>query len=148
MTYHLAQLNIAQMKEPLLSETMKGFVAQLGPINSLADTAPGFVWRLQSEAGDATVLRPFSDDMLIVNFSVWKDMEALYNYTYYSDHAKVFREHKTWFESMQEHHFVMWWIPVGHTPSLQEAKERLEMLRRDGPNVNAFTFKQQFEIPV
>jgi Domain of unknown function (DUF3291) len=148
MTYHLAQLNIAQMKEPLTSERMQGFVEQLEPINALADKATGFVWRLQNEAGDATALRPFPDDMLLVNFSVWTSIDTLYNYTYYSDHAKVFRERKKWFEAMQEHHLVMWWIAAGHTPSLQEAKERLEALRRDGPTANAFTFKQWFEPPV
>ena len=148
MTYHLAQLNIAHMKEPLTSETMKGFVEQLEPINALADKASGFVWRLQSESGDATALRPFLDNMLIVNFSVWETIETLYNYTYYSDHAKVFRERKKWFDSMQEHHLVMWWIAAGHTPNLQEAKERLEALRREGPTANAFTFKRRFEVPI
>ena len=148
MTYHLAQLNIGRMKEPLTSLVMKGFVDNLEPINALADKATGFVWRLQSDDGNSTSYRPFSDDMLIVNFSVWKDVQSLHDFTYHSDHAKIFRDRKQWFEVMQEAYLVMWWIPEGHTPSLQEAKERLEALRQDGPTPYAFTFKQRFEPPV
>jgi hypothetical protein len=147
MTYHIVELNIGRMRFALTDPRMAGFVEQLAPINALADVTPGFVWRLQSEAGDATALRPFPDDMMIVNFSVWETVEALFKYTYYSDHTKVFRERKQWFETMSEHYFVMWWVPKGHIPTLAEAKERLEALRRDGPTAYAFNFKKQFEAP-
>ncbi|MGL4611320.1 MAG: DUF3291 domain-containing protein [Trueperaceae bacterium] len=148
MVYHIAQLNIGRMLYPLSDERMQGFTSQLEPINKLADGTPGFVWRLQDETGDATALRPFPDDMMIVNFSVWESIDALFQYTYYSDHAKVFRERKQWFEGMKEHFLVMWWIPEGHHPTLTEAKERLEVLRRDGPTPYAFNFKQRFDAPL
>jgi hypothetical protein len=147
MTYHLAELNVGRMRFPLTDARMAAFVEQLAPINALADGTPGFIWRLQSEAGDATALRPFPDDMMIVNFSVWETIDALFQYTYYSDHAKVFRDRKQWFEMMREHYLVMWWIPAGHIPTLVEAKERLEALRRDGPTAFAFNFKERFEAP-
>ncbi len=147
MTYHLAQLNIGKFRYPLTDERMAGFVEQLKPINALADGTPGFIWRLQDEAGDATAIRPFPDDMLAVNFSVWESIDALFNYVYYSDHAKVLRERKQWFEHMSEHYLVMWWIPAGYTPTLEDAKERLEALRRDGPTPFAFTFKKNFAAP-
>lgn len=147
MTYHLAELNVGRIRFSLTDERMQGFVSQLEPINALADGTPGFIWRLQSEAGDATALRPFPDDMMIVNFSVWETIDALFQYTYYSDHAKVFRNRKQWFETMSEHYFVMWWIPAGHIPTLTEAKERLDALRRDGPTAYAFNFKERFEAP-
>jgi hypothetical protein len=147
MTYHIAQLNIGKFRFPTTDPRMAGFMNQLKPINALADNTPGFVWRLQDESGDATAIRPFPDDMVAVNFSVWENLDALFNYVYYSDHAKVLRERKQWFEHMTEHYMVMWWIPAGHTPTLIEAKERLEALRRDGPTPFAFTFKQRFEAP-
>jgi hypothetical protein len=147
MTYHIAQLNIGKFRFPTTDPRMAGFMDQLKPINALADNTPGFVWRLQDESGDATAIRPFPDDMIAVNFSVWENIEVLFNYVYYSDHAKVLRERKEWFEHMTEHYMVMWWIPAGHTPTLVEAKERLEALRRDGPTPFAFTFKQRFEAP-
>jgi hypothetical protein len=147
MTYYIAQLNIGKFRFPTTDPRMAGFMNQLKPINALADGTPGFVWRLQDDSGDATAIRPFPDDMVAVNFSVWETIDALFNYVYYSDHAKVLRERKQWFEHMTEHYMVMWWIPAGHTPTLLEAKERLEALRRDGPTPFAFTFKQRFEAP-
>lgn len=94
--YELAQLNIALMKEPLESPLLADFVATLGRINALADKAPGFVWRLQTEEGDATALRPLGED-LVVNMSVWKDVESLHAYVYRSDHAKIMSRRKEWF---------------------------------------------------
>jgi hypothetical protein len=147
MAYHLAQLNIGRFRFPTHDPRMAGFMNQLKPINALADNTPGFVWRLQDETGDATSFRPFPDDMLAVNFSVWESIEALFHYTYYSDHVKVLRERKAWFEHMTEHYMVLWWIPAGRIPTLEEAKERLDALRRDGPTAYAFNFKERFEAP-
>jgi Domain of unknown function (DUF3291) len=147
MAYHLAQLNIGKLRFPTDDPRVAGFMNQLKPINALADNTPGFVWRLQDDSGDATAIRPFPDDMLAVNFSVWENLEALFNYVYYSDHVKVLRDRKQWFEHMSEHYMVLWWIPAGHIPTLSEAKERLESLRRDGPTPFAFTFKERFESP-
>jgi hypothetical protein len=147
MIYHLAELNIGRFRFPIADPRMADFVRQLEPINALADGAPGFVWRLQDETGNATAIRPFPDDMVAVNFSVWESIEALFQYTYYSDHAKVLRERKAWFEHMKEHYLVLWWVPAGHIPTLTEAKERLDALRRDGPTPYAFNFKERFEAP-
>lgn len=147
MTYHIAELNIGKFRFPIDDSRMAGFVSQLEAINALADNAPGFVWRLQDETGNATAIRPFPDDMLAVNFSVWESIEALFQYTYSSDHVKLLRSRKEWFEHMTEHYFCMWWIPAGHIPTLTEAKERLEAIRRDGPTAYAFNFKERFEAP-
>ena len=72
--FELAQLNIALMKEPLDSPVMTEFVANLDRINALAESATGFVWRLQTEEGDATALRPLGENVL-VNMSVWRDVD-------------------------------------------------------------------------
>ncbi|MDH3250095.1 MAG: DUF3291 domain-containing protein [Acidimicrobiia bacterium] len=147
MKYHLAQYNVARLLAPLDDPAIVDFVSALEPINRLADESPGFVWRHQTEEGDSTALRPYDDDRIIINFSVWTDPDALWDYTYKSDHMAVFRRRREWFESHVEAHLVMWWVPEGHIPSTEEASERLERLRIDGPTPEAFTFRQRFDPP-
>src|SRR4029079_9128165 len=109
--YNLAQVNIALPQAPLDSEQLAGFVERLEPVNALADAATGFVWRLQTEDGDATGIRAFGDDRLIVNMSVWSSLEALRQFVYRSGHADVLRRRKEWFESMPQLISALWWIP-------------------------------------
>jgi Domain of unknown function (DUF3291) len=142
--YELAQLNIGMIKGPMDSPVMAEFAANLVRINALADGSPGFVWRLQTEAGDATAIRPFSDDNILVNMSVWRDLESLNNYVYRSAHADILRRRRQWFERMQEAFMVLWWVPIGHRPSLEEAMTKLTTLRSRGPTADAFTFRQAF----
>lgn len=146
--YHLAQVNIGRILGPMDGPIMKGFADQLEEINRLADGYQGFVWRLQTDEGDATAYRPFEDDdMMLINMSVWESVEALFDYTYKSDHLKVMRERAKWFEPMKEMHMVLWWIPVGHIPTEQEAIAKLELLRKNGPTAEAFSFKEHFPRP-
>jgi len=139
----LAQLNIARMIAPLESPLLADFVANLERINTLAESSPGFVWRLQTDEGDATDLRPFGDDVL-VNLSVWRDLESLRGYVYRSAHVEVMRRRKAWFTPMEEAHLVLWWVPGGRRPTVQEALERLSLLRQHGATPDAFTFKEPF----
>ena len=142
----IAQVNIALPRAPLDSDLLADFVALLDPINELADRSPGFVWRLQTEEGDATAIRAFDDDRLIVNMSVWESIEALWAFVYDSAHLDVMRRRREWFERMQMH-MCLWWVPPGHEPTIAEAEERLAHLRAHGPNPHAFTFKQRFAPP-
>ena len=144
--YHLAQLNIAEMLEPLDSPTMADFVANLDRINALADAAPGFVWRLQTEQGDATGVKDFGET-IIVNMSVWESPEALHDYVYETAHVEILRRRKEWFSRMRNAYAVLWWVPAGHRPSVAEGKERLELLREHGPSERAFTFEKIFPAP-
>lgn len=146
-TYQLAQLNIASMIAPLDSPTMAEFVAQLAPINALADESEGFVWRLIGDGDDATSLRPFPDPQMLVNMSVWESLEALSNYAYKSDHRGVLQRRRQWFAPMATPSTVLWWVPHGHQPSVVEAKDRLEHLTVNGPTAYAFTFRQPFPPP-
>jgi uncharacterized protein DUF3291 len=141
--YELAQLNIAAMKDPLASPGMADFVSNLARINALAESSPGFVWRLQTGEGNATSLRPLGD-MTLVNLSVWRDVESLQTFVYKSAHAQIMTRRKEWFERMANAYFVLWWVPYGHRPSLTEAAERLAVLKRTGPTPAAFTFRQPF----
>ena len=144
--YHLAQLNVARLVAPIDSAELADFVAGLAPVNALADAAPGFVWRLQEESGDATGLRPWGDDM-IVNLSVWASAEALRSYVFAPGHLEVLRRRREWFVPMPSPHLVLWWVPAGYRPSLAEAGERLARLAADGPGPSAFTLRTAFPVP-
>jgi len=145
--YHLAQCNIGRLRAPLDSPASAGFVAGLEPINRLADSTAGFVWRLETEDGDPTSMRPFDDDMLLINMSVWESMDALAEFVYRSAHRDVMRQRGQWFEKMADAYLVLWWIPAATVPTVAEAKARLDMLRRDGPTTEAFTFRSPFPPP-
>lgn len=143
--WHLAQLNVGRLLAPLESETLAGFVAALEPINALADGHPGFVWRLQTDGGDATSIRPTDDDLFLINMSVWSSLETLRAFVYTTAHVQVLRQRRAWFEQLATSHMVLWWVPAGHVPTIEEALARLERLRREGPTPAAFTFRAPFE---
>lgn len=145
-SHQLAQLNIAKMKYTIESPDMSDFVANLERINALAEESPGFIWRLQTEEGDATNIRTFGSDIL-VNMSVWKDVGSLHNYVYRTAHTEIMSRRKEWFDRMEEAYSVLWWIPNGNYPTPDEAKERLENLQVNGPTNQAFTFKKAFPVP-
>ena len=125
---------------------MAEFVALLDPVNAVADATPGFVWRLQTEDGNATAVRPYEDESIAVNMSVWESIDALAAFVYRSGHVDVMRRRREWFERMQTF-MVLWWVPAGHIPSVADAQERLEHLRLNGPTPHAFTFKARFPSP-
>jgi heme-degrading monooxygenase HmoA len=141
--YHLAQLNIAQLKYAFDAPELTEFVARFEEINALADDSPGFVWRLQTEDGDATAIDYFGPEYL-VNMSVWEDVESLHDYVYRTAHNEVMARRKEWFERMLEVYAVLWWIPAGTIPTVADADQRLQSLRQNGPTAGAFTFKQVF----
>lgn len=145
--YHLAQINVGVLKAPLDDPSMAGFTARIDPINALADGAPGFVWRLVEEGKeDATGLRPFGGALLI-NYSVWRDVESLWNFTYRSEHLELLRGRREWFEHLREAYLVLWWIPSGTIPTVEEAGRRLDLLRAEGPTPEAFTLRSPFPPP-
>jgi hypothetical protein len=141
---HLAQVNIARMRAPLEDPAMAGFVARLDEINALADRSPGFVWRLQGAGNNATYLRPYDDERIIFNMSVWESIEALKQYVYYTAHVEVLQMRHSWFEKLAGAYAALWWVPKGHVPGIDEAKQRLAHLDAHGPSAFAFTFKRPF----
>lgn len=142
--HHLAQVNIGVLRAPLDSPEIADFVAGLDPINALADAAPGFVWRLQDESGDASHIRPFDDDSILVNMSVWESLDALRDYVYQSDHVAYMRRRREWFTKMEAVFMALWWIPAGTLPTTGDARKRLDCLEQNGPSPYAFTFRQAF----
>jgi heme-degrading monooxygenase HmoA len=144
--YHLAQVNIGLPLAPVDSEQLRGFVEMLEPINARADAAPGFVWRLQTEDGDATAIRAFADDRLIMNMSVWESVESFAAFVYGTEHAAVMRHRRSWFVPLQVY-TAAWWIPAGTLPTPADAEPRLALLDRLGPTQQAFTIKRPFPPP-
>ena len=143
--YYLAQVNMGRVKAPLDSEVMRGFMSKLDEINALADSSPGFVWRLQTTEGNATYFRPCpEDDRILLNMSVWESVEALKYYVYHTEHAQVLRHRHEWFEKFTGTYLALWWVPAGHIPSIDEAKKRVAHLDARGPTQFAFTFKSVF----
>jgi hypothetical protein len=147
LNYHLAQYNLARLVAPLDDPLIADFVAALDRVNRLGDCSPGFVWRHQTEDGNSTSIRVRGDPLIIINFTVWEDAESLFEFTYRSDHAEVYRRRREWFEVPAEAHLVLWWIPAGYEPTVDEGEERLDYLRAHGPTAHAFTFKQRFPRP-
>lgn len=145
--YQLAQVNVARLLAPLDSEQLTDFVANLDPINALAEQSPGFVWRLKKEEGDGTTIQAFDDSMIIVNLSVWETVDALKIFTYDSAHVAMMKRRREWFSRFQTSYMVLWWIEKGHIPTPQEARQRLEMLDEHGPTALAFTFRVLFDSP-
>jgi Domain of unknown function (DUF3291) len=145
--WELAQLNIGVIKGPMDSPVMADFAANLERINAVAEQSPGFVWRLQTEEGDATAIRHFEDPNLLVNMSTWRDVESLNRYVYSSAHVEIMRRRREWFERMDQAFLVLWWVPQGHRPSVDEAVARLELLRARGPTAEAFSFRSAFAPP-
>jgi hypothetical protein len=144
--YQLAQLNIAALKAPLDSPELKDFVDNLDRINALAEDSPGFAWRLKGDGNDATSLRPLGEE-IIVNMSVWRDVDSLRNFTYKSAHVAILRRKREWFTRPTEAVYVLWWIPAGHEPTLAEAAERLQHLRKHGSSAAAFNFGEAYSAP-
>ena len=145
--HHIAQINVARGRAPVDDPLLADFVAQLDAVNALADASPGFVWRLQDESGDATAIQAFDDPRMIVNVSVWRSIEDLFDFAYRSAHTQVLARRAEWFEPADSPHMALWWIGAGDVPTIEESVARLEILRERGPTADAFTFKQRFPIP-
>jgi Domain of unknown function (DUF3291) len=151
--YVIAQVNIGRLVAPVDTPRIAGFVAALGAVNAAADGAPGFVWRMQTEDGDATAVRGFAEDAVgapggvIINMSVWESVEALATYVYGDTHRAVLRRRREWFEQMKAAYSALWWVPRGHVPTVAEAEDRVRHLRAHGPTAHAFTLRVQFPPP-
>jgi uncharacterized protein DUF3291 len=144
MGYELAQVNIGRLLAPIDSPLLADFVADLDPVNAVADAAPGFIWRLKTEDDNATAVRIFDDPGLIVNMSVWTSVETLLEYVYSLAHRTVLRRRRTWFAPPTQAMTALWWVPAGHRPTVAEAESRLVHLREHGPTSFAFTFRDTF----
>jgi hypothetical protein len=146
--FELAQVNIGRLRAPIDDPAIAGFVDALDPVNALADAAPGFRWRLQTDDGNATAIKAYPDPLVIVNLSVWADFESLAAFVYRSAHRDVMVQRRNWFDGSIETYLALWWLPAGRRPTVEEAQDRLAHLRQHGPTAEAFTFRHHFPPPV
>lgn len=142
---NVAQLNVGRLRAPMNDPIIDDFRMNLERVNALAEVSPGYVWRLQDESGDATSIKPFGDDLEIVNLTVWESIDALADFTYRSGHVELLRRRREFFEVPTRPILCLWWIPEGTIPTVEEAIARLEHLRAHGPTPRAFTFRHRFE---
>jgi hypothetical protein len=142
---HLAQVNIAKKLAPLDDPIMQDFINNLDKMNAIADSSPGFIWRMKDEDKDLGA-QVFQDDSLVINISVREDLDLLFNYTYNSGHIEVFKRKKEWFSKMKMMHMAFWFVPEGYEPTFQDAKDRLDYLNIHGDSPYAFTFKSKFTV--
>lgn len=152
MGFNLAQVNMGRLAAPLDSQQLSAFVEALDPVNASADEAPGFVWRLQTDSGNATELTGFQFDAVdgaevILNLSAWTGIEPLAAWVFGDLHRAILRRRREFFQRMTEATMALWWVPAGHLPSIAEAEDRLLLLRRVGPSPEAFTFRHAFGPP-
>jgi len=147
MEYQLAQVNVARMISDLDDPAMAGFASRLDEVNTLADYSEGFVWRFRVGDGDATYLRPFDDARILFNLSVWESLEDLKGYVYSSSHLELLQSKAKWFAKLGEPHMALWWIEKGRLPSVEEALEKLSVIRANGPSRDAFTFADPYPRP-
>lgn len=142
--YHLAQINIGKVKGEMDTEIMHGFASRLDEINALAESSPGFIWRLQDDGGDATSIRVYDDPLLLVNMSVWEDIESLKNFVYKSLHTELLQNRNEWFNKMSDVYQCLWWVPQGYTPSIEEGQGKIKTIQEIGPSEQAFTFSKPY----
>lgn len=145
--WHLAQINVGRLVAPPGDARVAPFFDALDRINALADRSPGFIWRLQSESGNATDVQTTSDPLFLVNMSVWADAESLFEFVYRSAHTPEMARRREYFERFESAYQALWWVPAGHVPSVDEGLSRLWRLDRYGPTREAFSFKARFPAP-
>ena len=146
--YQLAQLNVGRLRAPADAPEIAEFMAALPAVNALADAAPGFVWRLVADyAENATAIQAFDDKLIIINMSVWESLESLRDYVFATDHVSYLRRRREWFERMDEAYAVLWWVPAGYRPGIDDAVAKLRLLRAQGPGAEAFTFREPLPPP-
>lgn len=145
--WQLAQINVGRLAAPRGDISVQPFFDALHRVNALADASAGFVWRLQTSAGNATDITPTCDPLFIVNLSVWVDADTLFDFVYRSGHTPEMARRREYFERFEGAYQALWWVPVGHKPTVDEGLSRLWRLDRHGPTPDAFTFKMRFAAP-
>jgi hypothetical protein len=145
--WHLAQINIGRLVAPEGDPQVQPFFDALDRVNALAEASPGFIWRLTGEGNNATDLQPTIDPQLIVNMSLWRDSDALFEFVYRSSHTPVMGKRREWFERFDGAYMALWWVEAGIVPTINDGLSRLWHLDRFGPTPHAFTFRARFPAP-
>lgn len=147
--YQLAEINIAKMKGVNIGDPiMKEFVDNLEKVNEIAENSDGFVWRLKDEDNNATNFNPYNDEQIIVNYSIWENIETLEHYMYKTFHSEFLKRRKEWFQTFGQVSTAMWWVKKGEIPDITEAMEKLDYLQKNGASEIVFNFRQKYPKPL
>ena len=141
MTVHLAQLNIGRLVAPTDDPRVAEFMAALDRVNGIGKRSPGFVWMMEGsgEPGTGnTGTKIGGDPRFVANLTVWEGVEALEQFVWNTVHRAFYQRRAEWFEVLGRMHFVMWWVPAGHRPTLEEGLARLDHLMAQGDSDHAF----------
>jgi hypothetical protein len=144
LDFQLAQLNLAKPRYPLDDPRMAEVMDNLNRINELGKAAPGFVWILEDDSGNATAIHAFEDPSILINLTVWESIETLRAFAYQTEHVDYVRRRHEWFEPMKPY-MVLWWVPAGSLPSISDSKDRIAHFATHGPTPYAFTFSRLFQ---
>ena len=137
--HHLAQLNVGRLVAETGDPRVAEFMGALDRINGLGKRMPGFVWIMEGAEGQGnTETKVDGDPRYVANLTVWEDGASLDRFVFGTVHRQFYERGAEWFEVMTDRHLVMWWVPEGHRPSLDEALDRLETLRTEGESDRAF----------
>jgi hypothetical protein len=137
----LAELNVGRLTAPTDHPSVADFMNNLDRINSMGRRMPGFVWMMEGsgEPGTGNTEAKIDGDPLhVANLTVWEDVASLENFVWNTAHRQFYARKAEWFEALKEMHFVMWWVPDGHRPTLDEALEKLAYRQAHGDSETAF----------
>ena len=142
--HHLAELNVGRLLAPVDDPRVAEFMSALDRVNGLGKRMPGFVWMMEGSGAPGTgntEAKIDGDAQYVSNLTVWENVETLEAFVWNTVHRQFYERRQEWFEVLGAMHFVMWWVPVGHKPTLAEALERLEHFKTNGDTDQAFGWK-------
>lgn len=138
---HLAELNVGRLLAPTDDPRVGEFMAALDRVNDIGKRSPGFVWMMEGSGTPGTgntEAKIDGDPQHVSNLTVWEDVASLEHFVWNTVHRAFYERRQQWFEVLGAMHFVMWWVPKGHKPTLDEALARLDLLRAQGDTDQAF----------
>lgn len=148
--HYVAQINIARLRHPLDHDQTAEFVEALEPVNAMAESSDGFIWRLRDEYGQSSsfvAVDGIDDALEIVNYSIWRDVASLEQFVFKSAHAGYLRRRADWFERNDQPSGACWWTPAGTIPAVASAYQRLVHLRTHGPSPQAWPLNRPYPPP-
>ena len=139
--HHLAELNVGRLLAPTDDPRVAEFMGALDRVNGLGRRMPGFVWMMEGsgEPGTGnTEAKIGGDPQHVSNLTVWESAATLENFVWNTVHRSFSERRAEWFQVLGQMHFVMWWVPVGHRPTLDEALAKLALKQAQGDSDAGF----------
>lgn len=139
--HYLAELNIGRLRSPTNDPRVAEFMGALDRVNGMGIRMPGFVWMMEGPGAPGTGntdAKIEGDPQFVSKLTVWENVVTLENFVWNTVHRAIYERRQEWFEVLGKMHFVMWWMPVGHKPTLDEALAKLALKQKNGDSDEAF----------